>query len=146
VKYLADINVVFPLLVSRHSHRDKALKWFDSTDAGEVVLCRMTRLGVLRLLTSAHVMGPDVLKPQAALEALQILETDERIVLLHEPDGLDATLTRFAARCASTPNLWTDVYLAAFASLAGLKLVSFDKGFSRFGGLDFLLLVSVTAK
>ena len=29
---------------------------------------------------------------------------------------------------------WTDAYLAAFASLASLRLVSFDEGFTRHGG------------
>jgi toxin-antitoxin system PIN domain toxin len=146
VKFLADVNVVFPLLVSRHQHRDAALKWFDSLAAGEVVLSRLTRLGALRLLCTAQVMGPDVLQPGAALEAMEMLETDERMVLLHEPDGLDAALKTLVAARATTPNLWSDAYLAAFATVAGLKLVSFDRGFSKFIGFDFLLLASGTTK
>ena len=146
MKYLTDVNVVFPLLLSRHQHRDMALKWFDSTGAGDVVLCRLTRLGVLRLLCTAQVMGADVLQPKAAMEALEVLEADERVVLLHEPDGLDATLKAFVDDCTTTPNLWTDAYLAAFASVAGLKLVSFDRGFSKFSGLDFLPLTSGAKK
>jgi len=35
-------------------------------------------------------------------------------------------------------NLWTDAYLAAFAQLLDLSLVSFDKGFSQ--RLDFSVL------
>jgi uncharacterized protein len=142
VKFLADVNVIFPLLVSRHQHRDKALEWFESTAAGDVALSRLARLGALRLLCNSHVMGPDVLQPASALDALQILEADERIVLLHEPDDLDETLKKFVTSCATTPNLWSDAYLASFASIAGLKLVSFDRGFSKFEGLDFLLLES----
>ena len=140
MKFLADVNVVFPLLLSQHEHRSKALEWFDSTDADEVVLSRLARLGVLRLLCNTQVMGPDVLQPTEAIEALEVVERDERIVLLHEPDGLDAQLKKFVARRTTTPNLWTDAYLAAFAKIAGLKLVSFDRGFSKFSGLDFLLL------
>ena len=140
MKFLADVNVIFPLLISRHQHRDKALEWFDSTAEGDVVLCRLTRLGALRLLCNAQVMGADVLQPKSAMEALRVLEADERIVLLHEPDGLDETLKKFAAPCKTTPNLWTDAYLASFAAVAGLRLVSFDRGFSKFRGLDFLRL------
>lgn len=140
MKFLADVNVVFPLLVSRHQHRDSALRWFDSTSAGHVGLSRLTRLGTLRLLCNAQVMGPDVLVPRAALAALAILENDERIELLHEPDGVDLALKPLVSGRATTPNLWTDAYLAAFAIVAGLKLVSFDRGFSKFAGLDFLLL------
>lgn len=140
MKFLADVNVVFPLLVSRHQQRSKALEWFDGTSADEVVLCRLTRLGALRLLCNAQVMGPDVLRPKAAVEALEVLEADERVVLLHEPDGMDAVLRKLVKARAATPNLWSDAYLAAFASVAGLKMVTFDRGFSKFTGLDVLLL------
>ena len=142
MKFLADVNVIFPVLVSRHQHRKKAVEWFDSTAAGDVVLNRLTRLGALRLLCNAQVMGTDVLQPKAALAALEVLESDERIVLLHEPDGLDDVLKKLAASCTTTPNLWTDAYHAAFAAVAGLRLVSFDRGFAKFRGLDFLLLES----
>ncbi len=140
MKYLADVNVVFPLLVSWHQHRDPALRWFNSASAGDIGLCRLTRLGALRLLCNTQVMGSDVLAPRTALEALAILENDERIELLHEPDGVDTALKPFVTGRATTPNLWSDAYLAAFAVVVDLKLVSFDRGFSRFAGLDFLLL------
>jgi toxin-antitoxin system PIN domain toxin len=140
VKFFPDVNVIFPILLSRHEHRDAALQWFDTVAAGQFALCRLTRLGVLRLLTNAQVMGPDVLAPAHAFQALTVLETDERAVLLHEPDGLDAELKRLIARKVATPNLWSDAYLAAFARIAGLKLVSFDRGFRKFDGLDPVLL------
>ena len=145
MKFAADVNVIFPLLLSRHAFREIALRWFDSTAVGDVVLPRISRLGVLRLLCNAQVMGRDVLRPGAAVEALEILEADERIVLLHEPDGVDALLKEYVATLAATPNLWTDAYLAAFAKAAGLELVSFDRGFSKFTGLHFLLLTPAKA-
>ena len=145
MKFLADVNVIFPLLVSRHQHREKALEWFDATAAGDVVLNRLSRLGALRLFCNAQVMGADVLQPNSAMKALEVLEADERIVLLHEPDGLDQTLKKLVASCTTTPNLWTDAYHAAFAVVAGLQLVSFDRGFAKFRGLDFLLLESGAA-
>ena len=37
---------------------------------------------------------------------------------------------------------WTDTYLAAFAQLAGLRLVSFDKGFANYQGLAWLPLAA----
>ncbi len=145
MRFLVDVNVIFPLLLSRHQYRDKAGEWFDSTTAGDVVLSRLARLGVLRLLCTTQVMGPDVLQPKDAIKALETLEADERIVLLHEPDGLDATLKRLVAARTATPNLWSDAYLAAFAILAKLQLVSFDRGYSKFSGLHFLLLASSAA-
>ena len=132
--------MIFPLPVSRHQHRDKALEWFDSTAAGEVALSRLGRLGTLRLLCTSQVMGPDVLQPKAAMEAWEVLEADERVVLLHEPDRLAVALKKFVTSRAPSPNLWPDAYLAAFATVAALKLVSFDRDFSKFRGLNFLLL------
>lgn len=140
MKFLPDINVLFPLLVSRHTHRSRALEWFDETNTGEVALCWLTRLGVLRLLCTPQIMGPDVLRPKEAVEALETLESDERISFLPEPGGMDSTLKVLVAKCATTPNLWTDAYLATFAKETRLQLVTFDRGFSKFPRFRFLLL------
>lgn len=140
MRFLPDVNVLFPLLVSRHAHRSAALEWFDGRNAGQVAVCRLTKLGVLRLLCTPQIMGPDVLTPKAAIEAFGALEDDERIVFAAEPEGVDDVLKRFVARCATTPNLWSDAYLAAFAKQAGLKLISFDRGFAKFPGWDFIRL------
>lgn len=42
----------------------------------------------------------------------------------------------------SNRNLWTDAYLGAFAISANVRLVTYDRGFSRFesDGLDWQLL------
>lgn len=141
MKFLPDVNVLFPLLVSRHAHRNKALKWFDEINAGEATLCRLTRLGVLRLLCTPQVMGPDVLQPKDAVEALEVLDADERITFLQEPEGVDSILKLLVIKRVTTPNLWTDAYLAAFAKVAKLQLVTFDRGFSKFTDTDFLPLI-----
>ncbi len=140
MRFLPDVNVLFPLLVSRHAHRSAALEWFDGVDVAQVAVCRLTKLGVLRLLCTPQIMGADVLTPRAAIEAFGVLEDDERIVFAAEPEGVDGVLKRLVARCATTPNLWSDAYLAAFAKQAGLRLVSFDRGFAKFLGLDFIRL------
>jgi hypothetical protein len=70
VKFLVKVNVIIPLLVSRHQSRDKATEWFGSTAASEVVFARLARFGALRLFSTAPVMGPDVLTPKNAIKAL----------------------------------------------------------------------------
>ena len=60
-------------------------------------------------------------------EDIEVLEGDERIELIHEPEGVDSALKRMITGCATTPNLWSDAYLAAFAETAGLTLVTFDQ-------------------
>ncbi len=141
MKFLPDVNVLFPLLVSRHAHRHKALKWFDSIHAGEATLCRLTRLGVLRLLCTPQIMGPDVLKPENAIEALEALEADERVTVFQEPEGVDIILKSLVAKRVATPNLWTDAYLAAFAKAAKLQIVTFDRGFSKFTDVGFPFII-----
>jgi toxin-antitoxin system PIN domain toxin len=116
------------------------VSWFDAVNPGELVLCRLARLGTLRLLTNVQVMGPDALQPGEAWKAVGKLEQDERVVLLAEPANLDASLENLIASCLAGPNLWTDAYLAAFAITASLQMVSFDRGFSKFAGLDLQLL------
>ena len=43
---------------------------------------------------------------------------------------------------APLPRLVTDMYLSAFATAAGLRLVTFDRDFLRFDGLDVLRLTT----
>jgi hypothetical protein len=72
----------------------------------------------------------------AAIEALGVLQADERIVFLPEPEGVDAVLQQLVSNCSATPNLWTDAYLAAFSAVCGLSLVSFDRGLAKFPRLN----------
>jgi hypothetical protein len=49
-------------------------------------------------------------------------------------------MEQWALGANAAPRHWTDAYLAAFAKAGGLRLVSFDGDFTRFGGLDLLRL------
>ena len=64
---------------------------------------------------------------------------DERIAFLAEPEGLDPKLRNFSKGRRASLKLWADAYLAAFASSAGLRLVTFDKAF-RAKPVDCLIL------
>lgn len=72
----------------------------------------------------------------SAAEFLALPEVE----LLAEPSGLDGKWASFANGDRSSPNRWTDTYLAAFALSGGMRLVTFDKAFSGFDGLDCLIL------
>ncbi|MDP1589799.1 MAG: hypothetical protein Q8M07_18745, partial [Prosthecobacter sp.] len=65
---------------------------------------------------------------------------DDRIVFQPEPPGVGVIWKKFAARRTSSPKLWMDAYLAAFAIGSGTRLVTTDKAFSQFPGLDALVL------
>ena len=85
-------------------------------------------------------MGKQVLSPAAAWRKRGEFLVLPEVTLLADPPGLDQQLDTFCNLGRSSPNLWTDAYLAAFAASGGLRLVSFDQGFSRFSGLELLIL------
>jgi uncharacterized protein len=85
-------------------------------------------------------MGGQTLTPAAAWRKCAEFLALPEVRLIAEPAGLDEQLGKFCDLGRTSPNLWTDAYLAAFASCAGLRLVSFDQGFSKFAGLDSLIL------
>jgi uncharacterized protein len=57
---------------------------------------------------------------------------DEQITFANEPEGMEA----FALRDTSSPKLCKDAWLAAFALCSGFQLITTDKAFSRFNGLN----------
>ena len=68
------------------------------------------------------------------------LRADARILWANEPRGLEATWRKFAGGSKASPKLWMDAYLAAFALAGGYRLVTTDKAFKQFNGLDLLVL------
>ena len=134
-----DSNVWLALLWERHSHAEAAREWFDRAEDQQFLFCRFTQLTVLRLLTNPTVMGRDVKAMAEAWDLYDRCLEDERIAFLPEPEALDPRLRRFSRSPLASPKLWADAYLAAFASTAGLKLVTFDRGF-RSKAVDCLVL------
>ena len=140
MKYLADANVVFPLLLSRHPHRKAALAWLNSAQSGEVGVCRMVQLAGLRLSCNRTVMGPDVQRPVEAYRALRMLLMDERFAFTPEPENLDINLRTMIEGREPTPSLWSDAYLAAFAFSEDLTVVTFDRGMKSFPHAEVMWL------
>ena len=61
-----DINVWVALSSTRHLHHAQALRWFQGLEDAQLVFCRYTQLGLLRLLTTEAVMGGDTLSQAQA--------------------------------------------------------------------------------
>lgn len=137
---LLDANVWLALVAEAHAHHAEAVEYWEREAAPRVVFCRVAQMAFLRLLTNKTVMGAHVLTPAAAWRQCVDLLALPEIQLQSEPHDLDETWARFSDLGRTSPNLWPDAYLAAFAKCAGLRLVTFDKGFSHFPGLDCLIL------
>lgn len=124
-----DTNVWLALVWERHVHSETARTWFNGCRDHQFLFCRFTQLALLRLLTTKAVMGKDVQTMAGAWEIYDRCRTDSRIAFMTEPDRLDPKFRALARGRHASPNVWADAYLAAFASAAGLKLVTFDKAF-----------------
>jgi uncharacterized protein len=126
-----DINVWVTLTYEGHVQHRTAATWFETpTSDVSLVFCRLTQLGLLRLLTAESVMGDEV-DATAGLGAYDRWHHDPRVELVDEPTEIEAqfrALTRF--RQPATKG-WADSYLAAFATVGQLTLVTFDTGLGR---------------
>ena len=64
---------------------------------------------------------------------------DTRIAFLPEPDELEKEFRTRSRLSSHSPKVWADAYLLAFASVAGLKFVTFDRAL-REQGANLLVL------
>src|ERR1700722_2096769 len=122
---LPDVNVLIALAIAEHIHHRAAQAWLDSSQ-GPIVFCRVTQMGLLRILTNRHALGPDALSPSHAWGAFDAFLRTSRISMSEEPAALDRHWRASTLREKHGTNWWTDTYLAAFAFAAGLTLVTFD--------------------
>ena len=138
--YLPDVNVWLAILSRRHVHYQIASGWFETIPDDEVAFCRITQMGLLRLLTNRHAMGIDVLNQIEAWKAYRRLASDGRIRFLAEPLGIETAWHGLTVSRQPATNLWTDAYLEAFGRLTSARVVSFDRGFARFDESEALIL------
>lgn len=136
MRHLADINVWLALAFGEHPHSKKAWNWLDSQEAGSCLFCRITQQGFLRLATNPKAFSTPLTHKQA-WEAYDQFLSDERIEYIEEPEGIEHHWRAFTHKAKHSPKIWNDAYLAAFAKIANLKLLTFDKGFREYSGLTF---------
>lgn len=137
---LADANVWLAFAADAHRHHQQAREWFDAQSDASCAFCRITQLALLRHLTNSHIMGENVLTQADAWLAYDQLRNDLRVIFLDEPSGVEAMFRNLTQAESPAHDRWTDAYLAAFAAMSGHQLVTFDTGFSRFTGIDLLVL------
>jgi len=138
---LPDVNVWLALAASQHPHHAAAAAYWTGHDGGRIWFCRTTMLGLVRLLTNPKVMGDQALDLRLSLAAYQRFATLPEVGWHAEPTDCSAQLLQLLS--ADLPaRFLTDAYLAAFATSAGLRMVTFDKDFDRFAGLDCLRLAN----
>ncbi len=128
---LPDINVWIALVYDGHEHHGAARVWFEENEAAEARFCRVTQLGLLRLLTLSAVMGEDAVGQRDAWGVYDSLVSDPRVSFCGEPGGLEPVWRGLTLASRRRPKQWTDAYLAAFAAAANLRLATFDRALAR---------------
>jgi toxin-antitoxin system PIN domain toxin len=141
---LADSNVWLALALSKHVHHTAARAWLGRQAPPETVMfCRSTQQSFLRLLTTSAVFTPYGIPPLTNKTAWAVYErfrADERMSWVEEPRGLETLWKKLAGGSRSSPKLWMDAYLAAFAMAGEYQLVTTDTAFKQFKGLDLVVL------
>jgi toxin-antitoxin system PIN domain toxin len=125
-----DVNVWLALASEEHTHRDEALGWWRPYD-GQIAFCRITQLGLLRLLTTAAVMNARPLSMKEAWSVYDGLLGDERVEFLTEPPALERAFRGLSSSAHASPKLWADAYLTALATECGASIVTFDRSLAR---------------
>mgnify|MGYP006289948463 CR=1 FL=1 len=139
---LPDINVWLALAVQEHPHHAQAQRYWASLPppghaqsvlGPDLWFCRVTMLGLVRLLCQPKAVGPGALELRTAWQLYAQYRALPRIGLLKEPSHCDDSMRALVESLQLPPRLWTDTYLAALAQASGLRLVTFDRDFERFG-------------
>lgn len=137
---LPDLNVWLALACPGHSHHRQAVRYWEQQAAEQVLFCTVTALGLVRLVCQPKLMGVAVKTAKEASALLESFCQQPGVSMASaEPHGWD--VFHQLLRSGELPGrLCTDVYLAALAIANGWRLVSFDRDFERFQGLDRLAL------
>lgn len=137
---LPDVNVWLALSIKEHQHNSAATTYWTSKSEASVAFCALSAAGLTRLLTNPHVMDGKPLSVQEAWSLYRRWLTDPSVFYVPEVYSWTAALESILKEHRLTPRLLPDAFLAAFAISTNLRLVTFDRDFLRFRGLDMLLL------
>lgn len=77
MKRLLDINTWIALSIETHPQHRRARSWYEQTPLrpGDLLFCRQTELGFLRLITQVAVMARCGVRPLSNTEAIEFLDS-----------------------------------------------------------------------
>jgi toxin-antitoxin system PIN domain toxin len=123
-----DVNVWLALSSPDHQRFTSAWNWYGALPSETALLfCRITQLGLLRLLTTQSVMGKGTLTQAQAWQAYDRWLEAGGTEFVTEPPELEPAFRSRSGAAQASPKDWADAYLAAFAKAAQLTLVTFDQ-------------------
>lgn len=143
---LLDVNVWLALAAPSHPHHASARAYWMQPTLPRVWFNRVTMLSLLRLLCEPKVMGQARLSLSGALDVFDYFDRLPEVSFMDEPPTCGQAFMQ-AARSMdqASPRLLTDLYLACFAQVARLRLVTFDRDFERLAGVTGLAVMRLRA-
>lgn len=132
---LLDVNVWLALVIEEHPHHPAAVAYWSSHQGAPKYFCRLSAMSFVRLLTNPKLMASAPLELSGAWALYERFAELPGVGLLGEPDGVDAALASLIEPGLPS-RLFTDAYFAALALTSGFRLVTFDRDFNRFSGLQ----------
>jgi toxin-antitoxin system PIN domain toxin len=135
-----DLNVWLALADPDHQHHSRARHYWEHESLSEFAFCRLTMLGLLRLLTHPKVMSGDPLTVVEAWAAYDAFAKLPECRFIEDSELADHYFAAWTKAPAFAVHRWTDAWIAAIARSANARAVSFDADFATFGNLRFLHL------
>jgi len=135
-----DLNVWLALTDPDHQHHARAAHYWDHESLPNLAFCRVTMLGLLRLLTHSKVMSGNLFTIAEAWAAYSGYVALPEIQFIEDSLLADQHFMRWTRQPGFTASRWTDAWIASTAHAANARVVSFDADFTTFDGLRFLHL------
>lgn len=135
-----DLNLWLALIDPDHAHHSRARRYWEHEAASEIAFCRVTMLGLLRLLTHPRVMHGAPFTSAEAWDAYRAFAGLPEVCFVEDSLAAEKRFERWSRVCGFPSHRWNDAWIAALASSAGARVVSFDSDFTTFPDLDFFHL------
>lgn len=105
---MADVDVWFALALEEHQHRNDSRRWWEKTPG--LAFVRVTRLGLLRLLTSS---GPIRGQPLTNQQAWAVYDAFFPMTEFACWPTFDEPFRDLSPASRPPPKIWADAYIAA---------------------------------
>ncbi|MDX2081114.1 MAG: TA system VapC family ribonuclease toxin [Terrimicrobiaceae bacterium] len=137
---IPDLNLWLALIDGDHTHHVRARRYWEEEAASHLGFCRVTMLGLLRLLTNARVMHGAPFTAAEAWEAYRAFAALPEVCFVEDSVVAENRFELWSRVPGFPADRWTDAWIAAIASSVDARAVSFDRDFRMFGDLDLLHL------
>lgn len=138
---LLDACVGVAVIWEWHGEHEVANRWYNHqlNSRQELLVCRVSQMAILRLLTQRIAAGDNVLTQRGAWRAYDLFLRSPIVRFIEEPAGVEERFRLLSDREEVSPKRWTDDYLLAFAETMGMRLATLDRPLARRSSSVFLI-------